>query len=259
VTSKRFSLFVMTLLASSAAIAGGLPVQNLTVIGDDKAAGIIGTYPVKSSFGWMNHIVSPGTTGFSWQLNSGSDGGIRFGRGQPDSGQMLSVRAMYNKPTTFLSVNNGLLIAADGTLDMSNLRMLQSGVQIDIAANAASVLVPLVADVSVLPVGDNGWELNPDGSYHIVFNTIAICDTCPLILHLAGNRVDADGDITGDGMVKANDIVLAIRAIFGLYTLDPIQAMHTDIAPLVNGEPQPDGNIDSGDLVVLMQRATTLP
>jgi hypothetical protein len=37
-------------------------------------------------------------------------------------------------------------------------------------------------------------------------------------------------------------------------TLTPVQLKNVDVAPLVNGKPQPNGKIDLGDALVILQK-----
>ena len=162
---------------------------QLTIVGDDSLPGIIGGYSTNSNFSWMFHAFPDNTSGFSWTLGPGADYGIQFGQAQ-NSGDMTGIRLMFNQNTSFFSTGTGISIDNSNVIDMSNLRMWQSGDVIDVGSGSGfSTLVPLVADISLLAAGENGWMLNTDSSYHLIYNTRGTCDTCNLTMHLYGMAV----------------------------------------------------------------------
>ena len=63
-----------------------------------------------------------------------------------------------------------------------------------------------------------------------------------------------DGDINDDSQVDVADLLLAMRILNGQYTPTPEEQARWDVAPLVNGMPQPDGQNTLGDYVVLQQK-----
>ncbi len=66
------------------------------------------------------------------------------------------------------------------------------------------------------------------------------------------------GDLDEDGDVDVFDAVKALRIASGLATPTPLEAERADVAPLVDGKPQPDGKIDIGDVIVILRRAVGL-
>lgn len=64
-----------------------------------------------------------------------------------------------------------------------------------------------------------------------------------------------DGDINIDGEVDVVDVLWAVQTVMGNRSLDTTQTMHADVAPLVSGVSNPDGNIDTGDIVVILRAA----
>jgi type IV pilus assembly protein PilY1 len=66
------------------------------------------------------------------------------------------------------------------------------------------------------------------------------------------------GDLNGDGRVDLVDAVLALRISIGLEPLTADVLARADVAPLVNGVPQPDGKLDVGDVVVILRKAVGL-
>lgn len=67
-----------------------------------------------------------------------------------------------------------------------------------------------------------------------------------------------DGDINMDGAVSLVDLLWGTQALLGQRTLTTEQEQHGDVAPLVTGIPQPDGNFNLGDLLVITRLVTGL-
>ena len=65
----------------------------------------------------------------------------------------------------------------------------------------------------------------------------------------------ADGDANLDGVVAAADVLLVLRILTGQYTPTPLQQQHMDVAPLVGGVPAPDGELNTGDLLLIQRKA----
>jgi len=69
------------------------------------------------------------------------------------------------------------------------------------------------------------------------------------------SRGSHDGDANIDGSVDAIDLLWAEQALQGSRSLDLMQTLHVDVAPLVTGTPQPDGVFNLGDLTVMYRIA----
>ena len=67
-----------------------------------------------------------------------------------------------------------------------------------------------------------------------------------------------DGDLNIDGAVNAADVLIASRIISGQLTITAQQLSHGDVAPLVAGQPTPDGVFNLGDLIVIQRKALGL-
>ncbi len=67
-----------------------------------------------------------------------------------------------------------------------------------------------------------------------------------------------DGDFNKDGIVDVTDALKALRIVAGVETATSDDLVHGDVSPLVNGQPQPNGTIDIGDVVVILRRAVGL-
>jgi len=67
-----------------------------------------------------------------------------------------------------------------------------------------------------------------------------------------------DGDVNADGNVNAADILLAVQVALGSRNPTPEQLGHGDVAPLVDGVPDPDGLFDLRDVMVITSKAQGL-
>ena len=161
----------------------------LTIPGSFSPPGIVGTYPDDSEFSWIKHRF-PSSSGYqSWNFGGGSDGGIILDQSQGYT-KMTDVFIMFNQPTGFYSVNTGLSIDSNNTIDMSNLRMRHAGEVIDIGSGSGfDTLVPYVNDLSLLGEVENGWSIDSDGMYNLFYNTRGICAGCGMTIHLYGAAV----------------------------------------------------------------------
>ena len=63
-----------------------------------------------------------------------------------------------------------------------------------------------------------------------------------------------DGDVNGDGNVDVADLLLAVRILTGQYTPTGIEQSRWDVAPIVNGEPVPNGQNNVGDYLVQLRK-----
>jgi Big-like domain-containing protein len=70
--------------------------------------------------------------------------------------------------------------------------------------------------------------------------------------------VPADGKITGAATVVLGDALKALQFATGLVKATPVESVHADVAPLVNGVPAPNGKVDTGDVVVILRKAVGL-
>jgi subtilisin family serine protease len=70
---------------------------------------------------------------------------------------------------------------------------------------------------------------------------------------LLGSDVPVWGDSDDNGVVIAGDVIMLVRAVLGLTLLDDSQKARVDIAPVVAGNPMPDGRLTAGDLTVIQQ------
>jgi hypothetical protein len=69
---------------------------------------------------------------------------------------------------------------------------------------------------------------------------------------------NSSGDVNGDGIVDIADALRALRIADGMIQPTSADISHADVAPIVNGVPQPDGIIDIRDVVVILRKAVGL-
>jgi hypothetical protein len=104
------------------------------------------------------------------------------------------------------------------------------------------------------------WNITglAQGSYHVYIaitdgnTTVCQYGVSPLI------KSDASGDLTGDGIVDIADALRTLRIAAGIVQPTSAEITHADVAPIVNGLPQPDGKIDISDVVAILRKAVGL-
>jgi hypothetical protein len=69
---------------------------------------------------------------------------------------------------------------------------------------------------------------------------------------------NATGDFNGNG-VEMTDALKALRIVAGLDTPTASELAHLDVAPLLTGTRQPDGNLSSADVVAILRYVAGLP
>jgi len=170
-------------------VPGVQAVTVLTLPGSFEPPGIIGTFPDTSEFSWIKQRFPTSTGYFSWNFGGGTDGGMIFDQSQA-FGEMTDVFIMFNQRAGFYSVNDGLSIDPDNTIDMSNLRMRQANNIIDVGSGSGyETLVPYFVDFSLRADNQNGWSIDVNGMYHLFYNTRGTCIDCELTIHMYGSVV----------------------------------------------------------------------
>ena len=180
-TLKYLSCAGLLVLASSAHA-----VSLLTIAGEYQPPGISGTFENDTAFSWISHRFSSSHEPFSWLIGGGTENGIIFNEAQ-SYGELTGELIMFNQPTAFYSVGSGISISQNNTINMSNLRMSQSGEIINIGSGSGySTLVPYVDDLLLLGLGENGWSIDTNNVYHLFYNTSGTCLECEMTIHLTG-------------------------------------------------------------------------
>jgi subtilisin family serine protease len=75
---------------------------------------------------------------------------------------------------------------------------------------------------------------------------------------LDGTDFPVWGDLDDSRSVDAADILIATRAVMGLLTLDSGQMARGDIGPVISGSPAPDGDFNTGDVLLIERLALGL-
>jgi hypothetical protein len=73
-----------------------------------------------------------------------------------------------------------------------------------------------------------------------------------------GSYRPESGDLNGDGQCTADDAGIELDIALGNATASDQQLSGGDLAPVVNGTPQPDGKIDVGDVVIMLRKVAGL-
>lgn len=66
------------------------------------------------------------------------------------------------------------------------------------------------------------------------------------------------GDLTNDNTVDVTDTLKPLRIVLGIDAATPGGLAGGDVAPLVDGKPQPDGVFTIGDVVAILRKAVGL-
>ena len=99
-------------------------------------------------------------------------------------------------------------------------------------------------------VAGGGYSIANVTANHSVTATFSLIPPAPVI--------GPSGDINGDGIVDVGDALLALRIAVQLVPMDPKYLINGDVAPMVNGHPQPDGVIDVGDALLILRKCVQL-
>ncbi len=145
-----------------------------------------------------------------------------------------------------------LSLAGLGITDITGLELTENLTYLDISNNQIQDLSPLAGLTNLSQVFLDGnplsdaFDVDGDGFSDLSELTNG---SDPLAFNYA------DGDINEDGVVNAADLILAHRMVVGLMTPTTVQLSHADVAPLVGGNPQPNGSFNLGDLIVIQRKA----
>jgi len=191
-------------------------IAGLTIKGA-YAPAVVGTLPVTSTYSWITTTLYTGGQ-FSWMYGPGTNGGVVFGRPQAygtshGAGEMSSWFLMLTRDSWLYSTRAGISIDSNNTIDMSNLALFWSGSTVDLGVNGVNPLVPLVPDIALLAPGDNGWMINTDGSYHLIYynSTVGACGVgCATAIHLYGSVQSVP--LPGTSSLLGSGLVLLLRS-----------------------------------------------
>jgi hypothetical protein len=119
-----------------------------------------------------------------------------------------------------------------------NFRLREGSPAIDSGDNANAATIDADGNIRPQDGSGSGFARVDLGAYEYVQNSMSV-----------------QGDINGDGLVNAADVLLGQRTLHGDYNLTSSQFLRADVAPRVAGNPVPDGQYNVGDLLVIQQLA----
>lgn len=208
-----------------------------------------GNYPLDADFSWISHRFPGNTSAHIWTLAPGSDGGVIMNTAQPGQGQITAVRAMYNVPSWLFSAGTGISFGAFAqAFDFTNIRLYWGEDIYDFGfGTTRSGQVPHVAGPQDVQSA-NGWWLDAQGKYHLVFRGDGQCAGCELTVHLTGQMTTSLlGDIAPrnapDGRVDVADLMRLMRLVAVLEMPSDQELLSADI----NG----DAVIDVRDVLAM--------
>ena len=102
------------------------------------------------------------------------------------------------------------------------------------------ILDPLPNDPTVI-IDSDGDGVNDDH------------DAFPFDANLVSN-----GDMDQNGTVEVVDAMYALRLSVGLETLQPEHLKYGDVAPMLDGRPNPDSQVNAADAMMVLRKAIGL-
>jgi len=160
------------------------------------------------------------------------------------------VSSLSINPTSVLGglVSQGT-VTLTGAAPTGGLTVMLSSDTVSAASVPASVMVPaggtsVSFTITTAPVS---------GSTQVAISSLCSGSTRTSLLMVS----PPDGYLVGTDMLAG--ALKALRIAAGLDTATQSDLVHGDVAPLVNGHPDPDGKIDLADVVAILRKAAGLP
>lgn len=231
--------------------ARALDVATFLGIEGALGPGGFGNYPLDADFSWISHRFPGSASAHIWTLAPGSDGGVIMNTAQPGQSQITAARAMYNVPSWLFSVADGIPFDPHAqTFDFTNIRLHWGEDIYDFGFGSTRPgQVPHVASPQDAQSA-NGWWLDAQGKYHLVFRGDGQCAGCELTVHLTGQMTSLLlGDIAPkaapDGLVDVADLMRLVRLAAVLEMPSDQELLSADI----NG----DAVIDIRDVLAMTE------
>jgi cytochrome c peroxidase len=140
------------------------------------------------------------------------------------------------------------------------------GEVVNLAGTVEAGLAPVVtvdhpAQVGAVALAGPDWscqlsELTPGDNQITVSARDAAGNLTSRVVPL--RVVFADGNFKGSGSADISDALKALRITVGLDQTGTLDLLHGDVAPLVNGKPEPDGRIGLPDALVILRKVVGL-
>ncbi len=169
---------------------------------------------------------------------------------------------------------NPLIVTGDGLGHAITANFAIDTFTVTFITGANGTLSPASATTQTVNYGDSTAAITavPNALYHFVnwtgYTPLPSAAANPLTLTnvTASYSITANFDV-GTTMVPdgnlgyggtTDDAMLAMQLATGSIPTTAGDLAHGDVAPLVNGRPQPDGKIDIGDVIVILRKALGL-
>ncbi len=163
--------------------------------------------------------------------------------------------------------------ANDLTLTMDKISPLKQGTVVNFSAAAGGGSGSYDYSYRIRNQLSGNWsEVRPyEAKASWVWNTVNVEPGSYIIEVLTRNAVSttiseaerqlaitvtaSDGDVDDDGQITIMDALRILRIAIGMYPATPIDLLHGDVAPLVNGQTAPDGRLNITDALFVFRKA----
>lgn len=241
--------FVIALL-----LVGAMPVQAATVvtflgINGMLGPGSAGNYPLDANFSWISHRFPGNTSAHIWTLAPGSDGGVIMNAAQPGQGRITAPRPMYNVTSWLFSTGSGIRFNPQTeVMDFTRMRLAWGEDIYDFGFGATrSGLVPHIAGPQAAQ-NANGWWLDTQGKYHLIFRGDGQCVGCELTVHLTGQMTTAVlGDLAPKGALDGRVNVAYLMRLMRFVVALEVPSGQDVVSGDING----DSVLDARDALAL--------
>lgn len=122
-------------------------------------------------------------------------------------------------------------------------------------------LISTTATASPVSVSGNTWSATITGlsGGFNSFTVIAIDPAGNAAIKTSGVTYSiADGNFKGTGVADISDALKAMSMAVGLVPVTPLDLLHGDVAPFVNGVPAPDNTINVADALMILRKVVGL-
>jgi hypothetical protein len=155
-----------------------------------------------------------------------------------------------------------LTLAAPSSPTRSNSQTIGGSVELGSIPSVAVDTAAKVGPVQYIPGnGIASWSCTISGLAPGINNiTVTAQDTVFNRSTVTGviAHVPSDGNFKGTGAADVSDALKALRIAVGLAQPSAADLLHGDVAPLVNGVPDPNGRIEVADALVILKKVVGL-